>query len=184
MMETILKSPSAWRIVEWLTPQYGNAYAFLWLLQVIGAQLDEYTKWAKDFYSEVTPQTATWSISFWEKEYGIVPSSSWTLEQRRRNLMNRICVFLPMNPKRMESLVSDVIGVDVEIVENVGKNRFEVLLKEFTTELELARQEVEKYKPAHLIFNVRVAKEIVPEYLKAYFGAVPVVSKSYHVEVV
>lgn len=159
-MTSILQSQSAKMIIKWLTPQYGEAYFFLWLIQVVGMQLDKTEEWSEKFYSELSPQSATWSIELWEKQYAIVPENWWTLEQRRQNIQSKMYSFLPMNPKRLADIASNAAGVKVEIIENTDKNSFDVLVRDTGWGVAATRRVLDKCKPAHLIYNIRVAKKM------------------------
>lgn len=169
MMEQILQSKEGQRIVSMVTPLYGEAYAQLWLFQIIGAKLDEANNWSERTLSEVTPQTATWSIAFWEKEYGIVPESWWSLNQRRENIINHMNFLLPMNPVRLADIASTAAGVPVEVRENSGVNEFEVLVRRPTDKFKHAKSDIDKYKPAHLVYLIRMAQQI-DILIKSYIG--------------
>lgn len=160
LMEQILTSKEAQTIIEYVSPVYGESYVGLWLFQVIGAQLDDMLNWSEDLYNQVTPQTATWTIEYWEKEYGIVPEADWTIEQRQQNIMSKMKYRAPMSPKKIEDLASAILGVPVEIEENTAKNTFTVYVRKNVTEEKFARakQEIDNAKPAHLIYNIHIAE--------------------------
>ena len=107
---------------------------------------------------EALPQTTEFFIDEWEKQYGIVPDPSWTLDQRRENLTNRRRYRAPMNPEVLSKLVSASIGgIDVDIEELTAYNTFTILIREYTDKLNRARQVVDRAKPAHLIYDMRIA---------------------------
>lgn len=155
MMEEILTSPQAQKIIDYLTPIYGNAYVCLWIFQAIGVILDEGESFPDEYMDQVTPATATWTIEFWEKEYGIVPDSTLTIEQRRNNLMNKITSMRPINPKRIEEVVSQFYGVESSIEENTAKNTFTIEVHDFINNLDAVRSAVDEIKPAHLIYHFK-----------------------------
>ena len=167
LMEEILTSPQAQKIIDYLTPIYGEAYVCLWIFQAIGVILDEGESFPEEYMNQVTPATATWSLSFWEKEYGIIPDPAWTVEQRRINIMNKITSRRPINPKRIEELVTDFYGYDAEIVENSAKNTFSIYIRGLVDNLDAVRSSIDEIKPAHLIYNVQVA-ELIESYLNHY----------------
>lgn len=158
LMEQILTSPQGQRVIQTVTPMYGESYAALWLYQIIGLQLDEIRRWTLEYQKQVVPQNATWTIAYWEKEYGITPEPYWTLEQRQKNIVNRMYHILPMNPARLASIASTAAGVPVEILEGLGQNSFDVLVRRNTDKFQRAKEEIEKFKPAHLIFTIHMAK--------------------------
>lgn len=127
LMESILTSSEAQKIIDFITPTYGEAYAFLWALQVIGYALDDCVKCTDQYLDQVTPQTATWTLEFWEKEYDINPDPAWDMDQRRQNIMAKMRYKAPITPKKLEDMVSATIGHRVEVFENVDKINSEFL---------------------------------------------------------
>lgn len=183
MMEEILKSPQAYRISQMISPVYGEAYTFLWLIQVIGMALDETQEWTAKIATEVTPATATWSIGYWEREYGIVPEPWWTLDQRRQNVMSFMHYLLPMPPERLAEITTNGAAVPVDIIERTGKNKFDVVLRFNTNGFERVRMEVDKYKPAHLIYDIYISKQIMPDPYTVHVGVAAYARRHYTVEV-
>lgn len=157
-MDEILISPSARRIVPQLSPIYGDAYTALWLFNSVGIQLDEMGKWSDEFILQVTPQTVTWAIGYFEQDYGLESDDSLTLEERRTRLLIKIRTRAPMNPSRVEQLLSMLTGNTVTITENVHKNTFRIsadgemsdkIKKEF-------KDLLNEVKPAHVIYILRI----------------------------
>ena len=163
MVEQILISPEAQTILEYLSPIYGESYVGLWLLQVIGMQLDKASNWTAEMAMQVTPQTATWALDFWEKEYGIIPVDDWTIEQRRQNVIAHMKLVAPMNPTRLEEIASLAAGVPVQIIENTGKNHFTVFLRDYLKSFDRLYEVIDEAKPAHLIYSLQVALQIPTE---------------------
>lgn len=157
LMESILTSEEAQKIIDFVTPIYGEAYVFLWLIQVVGAALDECITCTDQYFNQVTPQTATWAIEFWEDEYAIIPDYSWDLAQRRQNVMDRMRCKAPITPKKIKDSVSAAIGRETIIVENTGKNKFGVYINGYTTDTKKVIELINKAKPAHLIYDFVVS---------------------------
>lgn len=183
MVEKIVTSEEGRRILEYLTPIYGNSYTALWLLQVIGAQLDKAKRWTAELALQVTPQTATWTIEFWEKEYGIVPEDNWTLEQRQKNVEQKMGFFAPVTPRKLEEVASAAAGVPVEIIENTGKNTFHVLVRRYVENFDRAIEIIEEAKPAHLIYTVQIAAVAMSQ-AKIYGGIAATMNQKFYVKVV
>lgn len=184
LLEQILTSKEAQTIIDYVSPIYGESYVGLWLFQVIGAQLDDMLNWSEELYKQVTPQTATWTIEYWEKEYGIVPEADWTIEQRQQNIMSKMKYRGQMNPKKIEDIVSAIMGVPVEIEENTAKNTFSVYARKNVSDEKVARarQEIDNVKPAHLIYNLYIA-ELKETLVSTAAVMVAEVNKKYIVEV-
>ena len=87
LMDKILTSPEAQKIMDFVSPVYGEAYSALHLFNCIGCVLDELDEFPDTFRDQLSVKTADlWSLDYWEKQYGIVPDLDATEEDRRRNL--------------------------------------------------------------------------------------------------
>ena len=75
LMEEILTSEEAQKIIDFVSPVYGNSYVALKLFQSIGLALDEINSFPDDFIDQIMIQTATWSLDHWEEQYGLYPES-------------------------------------------------------------------------------------------------------------
>lgn len=156
LMEEILKSPMAQEIIQKVSPLYGEAYTVLWLYQVIGTVLDNMSEWVSSFEAQVVPQTATWSLPYWEDQYKIASESSWSNERRRQNIINKCKTRAPINPYRLESIISVAAGADARIEEFTGPNKFTVYISstQDLVDVDFVKKEINAAKPAHLICDV------------------------------
>lgn len=150
LMRQILQSPSAQRMVDYVSPIYGEDYLALWLFEIMGRALDGAEEIGNSLWDQTVPQTATWTLPYWEEEYGAAPDPSWTVEQRQANILARIQYTAPVNPAKLAILLSAAAGVPCEIVENVSKNTFAVVLHGTTTSLGRVMAVLNEAKPAHL----------------------------------
>lgn len=167
LTEKILQSPMAQKVIQEISPIYGEAYTVLWLIQIIGAVLDKMNEWTGSIAEQVVPQTATWSLSYWEEQYDIYADPSWSIEKRRQNILNKCRKRAPINPKKLEDMLSELLGSPVSIRENVAKNTFEVVTEEYIRDLSEAIELLDKISPAHLIyrFNAEVkVQSLTTEY--------------------
>lgn len=156
LMREILKSPMAQKMIQEISPRYGNAYNFLWLMQVIGEEWDEMLEWAEGYEQQVLPQTATWALEWWERQYGIIPNTSWSVERRRENLIAVINSRGPMNPTRLANIASVASGFEARIQENTGKNTFTLYLSGMPDEIDVdaVHAALKVSKPARLIYEI------------------------------
>ena len=176
LTEEILKSPMAQTFIQRISPLYGEAYTVLWLIQAIGTVLDSMEEWTGSLEKQVVPQTATWSLPYWEEQYGITSDPSWTYERRRQSIINKRMNRAPINPTRMANIAYVAAGVPARIEENTGKNKFTVYIsanKELVNE-ELVRKEIDNIKPAHLIYDIKYEQYIEENH---YVGGIIQVSK-------
>ena len=180
LAEEILTSDEAKTIYNMVSPIYGNSYVALWIFQAIGKELDIAEQLAEGLFQELRPETATWFLPEWEKRYGITPGADWTLERRREAVINKRKFNAPVTPEKLSALASALVGVPVDIIENTGKNKFTVYIRQNTTteKFDSAREAIDEAKPAHLIYDIVIAEEhIVPV---NNYVAVGAATKEYH----
>lgn len=163
LMRKILKSERAQKLIDYVSPIYGNSYVGLWIFEVMGTALDELYQIAVDMRNETTPATTERLIGMWEDSYGIPRNSNLSLEQRRARLIawrDRG----PCNPHRLAAAVSSALnGVEVDIQENIAKNTFLVNVREVVYDWGPIEATLDRKKPAHLIYVIRVCTQMVSE---------------------
>lgn len=153
LMRQILKSPMAQKMIQEISPRYGSAYVFLWLMQITGEEWDEMEEWANDYRLQVVPQTATWALEYWEKEYGIKPNPDWSYERRRQAILSKRTGKRPMNPSNLEKIASVAAGFPVRVEENTGKNKFTLYISAMpgSVDKDAVLEAIQKVKPVRLI---------------------------------
>lgn len=157
LMRHILKNPVAQRIIDFVSPIYGDSYVALWIYEAIGWALSELTLLAEQLRYETNPNTTELLMDYWEDQYGLPRDSRLTMEQRRWRLLDKIRYRAPANPKRLAAAMATVLGVPVEITERVAKNTFRVEILQATSDFQKllhAIEVLEAKKPAHLIYQV------------------------------
>lgn len=164
MMRAILTNKTAQKMIDYVSPIYGNSYVGLWLFQAIGTALGKVCDICDDLMLETNPVTATLLLDQWEDQYGIPRNSTLTVEQRRARILAKIQSRGPCNPVVLEAAVSAALnGVKVEITERVAKNTFLVNIRDYVDDITPAVAVLERMKPAHLIYQIRVATQTVSD---------------------
>ena len=164
LMRSILTSETAQKMIDFVSPVYGDSYVGLWLFQVIGAALDDVCKIVEQLRYEMNASTADILLAQWERQYGLAEDSSLTTEQRRARIIAKKQSRGPCNPARLAAMVSAALGgVEVDIQENVAQNTFLVNIREGVPSLVPAVAVIERMKPAHLVYQIRVAEQHVAE---------------------
>lgn len=183
MMRSILTDETAQKLIDYVSPIYGNSYVGLWMFQAIGSLLGEVRGICEQLMYETTPATSTLLLDYWEDHYGIARDSRLTVEQRQARILSKIQSRGPCNPKVLASAVSTSLGgVPVEITERIAKNTFMVNIREYVEDFTPAVAVIERMKPAHLIYKIRVATKMVSDAdIKVAIALVH--SESYNVEV-
>lgn len=160
LMRTILTDEMAQEIIDWVPPVYGDSYVGLWIFQAIGTVLGEVRDICVALMSETSPATATLLLDQWEDQYGLLRDSSLTIEQRQARIIRNRLSRGPCNPVTLAMAVSNALGgIHVDIQENVAKNTFAVVLADVVEDVTPAVAVLNRMKPAHLIYEFRVAAQ-------------------------
>ena len=170
-IKAILKSPSGQKMIDYISPIYSEDAIALWLLEVIGRELDEMESWIKDYARQVVPQAATWGLDYFEEEYDLPVGPNLPVEQRREIILTTIITRAPMNPAKLARAAAAVTGFESRIEENTGKNKFTLYVSGLPAQVDekRLRAAINKSKPAHIIFDVLYEQTVLTE---AYFAAV------------
>lgn len=164
MMRAILKSWKGQEIIDWVSPIYGESYVGLWIFEAIGTVLGEICEIADKLRYETNAATAEILLDYWEDHYGLPRAPHMTTEQRRARLIARTQSRGPCNPVRLAAAVSGALGgIPVDIVENIAKNTFLVIIRETVDSINPAVAVLERMKPAHLIYQMRIVTQTVSE---------------------
>lgn len=164
LMKSILTNEMAQRIIDFVSPIYGESYVGLWIYQAIGVVLDEVYKVADQMRNETTVTTSELLLDYWERLYGIPTDNSLTKEQRRKQIISKRLNKGPCNAKRLELAVSAALGgAKVDVEENTAQNTFSVNIRDFVPSAIPAIAVIERIKPAHLVYQIRVASKTVSE---------------------
>ena len=152
----IIQSPSAVRFLQMVTKDfYNRSFIGLWMYEVMGRENDETADVTEQLKYEIFPQTCTWTIYIWEWVYGFEPDDSMSLYDRRERIMERRRERLPINPARIELILSMIIGVPVTITENIAPYTFRVTLHgRLENPITIMVRRLRQIKPSHLSFEM------------------------------
>lgn len=164
LMKSILTNETAQKMIDYVSPIYGNSYVGLWFFQAMGVVLSELCTIADQLRYETNVSTADLLLDYWEKQYGLPTDSSLTKEQRRERIIAKKQSLGPCTPARLSAAISAVLGgVKVEITENVAPNTFLVNIRELVPSIVPAVAVVERMKPAHLVYQIRVVTQTIAD---------------------
>lgn len=167
LMTQILKSLTAQRMVDYVSKIYGESYFGLWLFQIMGIEIDEVRQFVEGLYDEIFIQTATWTLPYWEKAFGLVSNPNMSDAQRREQLISTIKK-QAMNPWDMKTSIETLSGCKTEIIEHTGKNQFSVRVYGTVTNVDEIIALIDKLKPAHIIYDL-VFSEFAEELAETYY---------------
>jgi hypothetical protein len=151
-IEEIIQSSAAGRMLDSVTEGfYDRSRTALWMFEVMGREWDEVEDFSDNLPLERFPHTCTWSIAIWEYLYDIPPDESLSLEQRRARIMYQRQNQPPINPARIEAMLSQVVGVPITVDEFLGPYRFGVTADGGENHRNAIRV-LRVIKPSHLSF--------------------------------
>lgn len=93
------------------SPEVGAAAGILWVLgEVFRAR-------ALDWLAQLTIDTATWGIVYWEREYGVTPQATDTLDDRRSRVKAKLRAPQTVTAAMLENLTDSYINGQSEVTE-------------------------------------------------------------------
>lgn len=152
-----------------ISPIYDKSYVAKWLYEVMGVPLGLAKDTALSLREQAFPETATWSITYWEESYGIHPNESLSLEERRKQVIQKRNFRKPMNPARIEMLVENLCGRKTELVENVAPHTFEIKIAPGDTNanlgkiIDLINEVKQAQKSFRIVFDTPISIKIRAE---------------------
>ena len=146
---------------------YDKSYVAKWIFEIIGEELDTAIKSTAEIQNQVFPQTATWGLYLHEIMYGIPINQKEPIEDRRRQITKYrdSTIKSPLNPYRIENIISSVYGLRSLVVEYCDKYIIVINLLidlSYLMNIEYIYQVigyVKKIKPSHLSLSIRAAIE-------------------------
>ncbi len=140
-------------LMQYLPPFYHD-FSTMQELQDTAAIEMGYLKFnVEDFLNQIFLDTATWGLSFREKELGIETDLSKTYEFRREILKAKLLGTGTTTRKMIKSIAETFSGAEVEVIEYPSEYRFEIKfigMKGIPPNMAGLMNAIEEIKPAHL----------------------------------
>lgn len=93
------------------SPEVGAAAGIIWVLgEVFRAR-------ALDWLAQLTIDTATWGIVYWEREYGVTPQATDTLDDRRSRVKAKLRAPQTVTAAMLENLTDSYINGQSTVTE-------------------------------------------------------------------
>lgn len=118
-------------------------------------------EWAadRDLRAQIYPQTATWTLRYWEAAYGLASDESQALEQRRSALLAKIRSARTATVEAIRALAAAFTSGRVTVVEHPAEYMYDVIIDSTDNEpgwIEALRSALDAFAPAHLGLGIRL----------------------------
>ena len=139
-----------------VSPIYDRSYVAKWLYQVMGLEWDRVWAVMDSMWEQPFLEQATWGLRYWEQAYGLDTDETKSYEERRRLVSAKRSLKTPMNPARLEMILSNLTGGTAAVTENIAPYTFSVELDtqdnpiDYDSVIRLMRQ----VKPSHQSFRL------------------------------
>lgn len=153
--DELIKSEKGHELLSYILPFYDNDKYIMSIFEASGIEIDRIYTYINEYYDQLFPQKATWSLFYWEQLFGLDINAGESTNERRKRLLSYLGSGQPINVKRTEALLSTGADIEVDIEENISPYTFRVLLENCTQGdyIHLVRL-LNDIKPAHLSYIV------------------------------
>lgn len=164
-LEHFPESPSAKRMMSRITQGfYDRSYVGKWIFEVMGRELDSTQQYMDELPLQAFVETATWGLRYFEEKYGLPVREKLSYEERRRYILERRDMRAPMNPWRMEKILSSTTGREVSVedmADDLLPNTFRVTIYpgESIVDYKAAYETLDRIKQSHTTYVMDMRAE-------------------------
>ena len=76
-------------MMSMISPIYDNSYVGKWIFEVMSVPLSLAQDTINELREQVFPETATWSLPYWEQSYGLPTNEALSIEERRSRVFSK-----------------------------------------------------------------------------------------------
>ena len=102
------------------SPEVGAAAGILWVLG------ETFRARALDWLAQLTIDTATWGIVYWEREYGVTPQATDTLDDRRSRVKAKLRAPQTVTAAMLENLTDSYINGQSTVTELARQHKVQI----------------------------------------------------------
>lgn len=113
-------------MISSLSPDYQKSEVFKQALSTVGRELEDYSGYAASSAAQRYIQTATYTLSQWEQEYGLSVSPALPLEERRSQVIAKLRGTGTVTLSLLQSIAESYEGGNVNITEYPQEGRIEL----------------------------------------------------------
>jgi hypothetical protein len=140
-------------MLRYVAPIYEQALVMMAIFQANGWAIDDLSAWTDDVRAQSLPQTATWSLKYWEEACGLPVNETLPIEVRRANVLAKRTLKTPMNRQKIIETAVKKMGRPASLEFNVAPYTFRITIESDgtgTVDFIALNEIVDRAKPAHL----------------------------------
>lgn len=175
-LEHFPTSPAAVRMMSYITRNwYDKSYVGKWIFQVMGDEIDGTKNIVDSLKYQIFAETATWGIVYHEMRYGIQTDPDKSLDERRREVINRRdhTNRMPWTPYFIKNLVLTMFGLKSNVVDHPRAFAFtlEILFgaNDAVSNPQKIYDYIRRVKPSHLTMDLICSIEAAVLYERERF---------------
>lgn len=143
------------------SPEVGAAAGIIWVLgEVFRAR-------ALDWLAQLTIDTATWGVVHWEREYGVIPQITDTLDDRRSRVKAKLRAPQTTTRAMLANVAAAYAAGAVSTVEEFPReHRVQFRFASsgvFPTALDALTESLHEVMPSHVVFDYRFSYQQAQE---------------------
>lgn len=123
-----------------------------------GIELGLLYYYLEDLKNQLFIDSATWGLTYWEEEYGIVPNLNSDYEERREVIKARKRGQGTCTKALIKSVAESFSGGECEVIENTAPYTFTIKftgVKGIPKNMEGLKEVLNSIKPAHLLYDFK-----------------------------
>lgn len=143
-------------MISMISPIYENSYVAQWIFHVMGENIGKAQATIQELSNEIFPDTATWTLPYWEEIYGLEKRDNLSVEERRMQILEKRNSRYSMNPARMAELLKKRYEREFSIIEGKEPYIFSIKTIQGKKGVDFTKlfNYVDNIKPSHLGYNV------------------------------
>ena len=145
------------KMLSWVAPIYDRSLVMQVIFDALGREWTEAEYWVDDIKAQFFPQTATWSLKYWEDSLGLSRNESSTDAQRRARVLSKLLQGTSVNINKLLQTIYNVTGVVATYQANVDNYTFALSYRAVSDSTQsIIEGIIENMKPAHLSYTTDI----------------------------
>ncbi|ANB62269.1 YmfQ family protein [Anoxybacteroides amylolyticum] len=145
-------------LFQYLPDYYQGIREFQQIMSTEGEELGQLLFEIDQLLDQFSVGTATWGLSFWESELGLVVDTTKSIEWRRERIKAKLRGFGTVTKQMIQNAAAAFSGGEVDVIEYPAEHRFEIKfigVKGIPPNMAGFIEMLEQIKPAHLAYSFK-----------------------------